>query len=51
MNFVSGFPKERKGNDAIWVIVDCLTKSVLFFPIKMTDSVNKLTKVYINEVV
>jgi len=51
MNFVSGFPKERKGNDAIWIIVDRLTKSVLFLPIKMTDSINKIAKVYINEVV
>ena len=51
MNFVLGFPKERKGNDAIWVIVDRLTKSILFLPIKMTDSVDKLAKVYINEVV
>jgi hypothetical protein len=51
MNFVSGFPKKRKGNDAIWVIVDRLTKSILLLPKKMTDSVDKLAKVYINEVV
>ena len=51
MDFVSGFPKRRKGNDAIWVIVDRLTKSALFLPIKMTDSVDKLAKIYINEVV
>jgi len=51
MDFVSGFPKGRKGNDAIWVIVDRLTKSALFLPIKMTDSVDKLAKIYINEVV
>jgi hypothetical protein len=48
---VSGFPKGRKGNDAIWVIVDRLTKSALFLPIKMTDSVDKLAKIYINKVV
>jgi len=51
MDFVSRFPKGRKGNDAIWVIVDRLTKSALFLPIKMTDSVDKLAKIYINEVV
>jgi hypothetical protein len=28
-----------------------LMKSVLFLPIKMTDSVNKLAKIYINKVV
>jgi len=51
MNFMLGFPRGRKGNDAIWVIVDWLTKSVLFLPIKMTDSVDKLANIYINEVV
>jgi len=51
MDFVSAFPKEKKGNDAIWVIVDRLTKFVLFLPIKMIDSVDKLAKIYINEVV
>jgi len=51
MDFVPGFPKGRKGNDVIWVIIDRLTKSTLFFPIKMIDSIDKLAKIYINEVV
>jgi hypothetical protein len=51
IDFVSGFPKGKKRNDAIWVIVDRLMKSVLFLPIKMTNSVNKLAKIYINKVV
>jgi hypothetical protein len=51
MDFVPGFPKGRKGNDVIWVIIDRLTKSTLFLPIKMTDSIDKLAKIYINEVV
>ena len=51
MDFVSGFFKGRKGNDAIWVIVDRLTKFVLFLFVKMTDSVDKFVKIYINEVV
>jgi hypothetical protein len=46
-----GFPRGRKGNDAIWVIIDWFMKSVLFLPIKMTDSVDKLANIYINEVV
>jgi hypothetical protein len=51
MDFVLGFPKGRKGNDAIWVIVDRLMKSALFLPVKMTDIVDNLAKIYINEVV
>jgi len=42
MDFISGLPRGKKGNDAIWVIVDRLIKSVLFLSIKMTDSINKL---------
>jgi len=37
MDFVSGLPKSRKGHNAIWVIVDRLTKSSLFLPMKMRD--------------
>jgi hypothetical protein len=51
MNFVLEFPKGKKGNDAIWIIVDCLTKAALFLPIRITDLVDKLFKIYINEVV
>jgi hypothetical protein len=50
-DFVMGLPRERKGNDAIWVVVDRLTKSVLFLPMKMIDSVDKLTKLYVNKVI
>jgi hypothetical protein len=48
---VLGFPRGRKGNDAIWVIIDRLTKSALFLPTKMIDLVDKLAKIYINKVI
>jgi len=51
MDFVTGLPRGKKGNDAIWVIVDRLTKSALFLPMKMTDLVDKLAKLYVNEVI
>jgi hypothetical protein len=51
MDFVSGLPRGKRGNDAIWVIVDRLTKFALFLPVKMTDPVDKLAKMYVNEVV
>jgi hypothetical protein len=51
MDFVSGLPRGKKGNDAIWVIVDRLTKFTLFLPMKMTDPVDKLARLYVNEVV
>jgi hypothetical protein len=50
MDFVSGLAREKKGNDAIWIIVDRLTKSALFFPIKITNPTNKLSRLYVIEV-
>jgi len=46
-----GITSGKKGNDAIWVVVDQLTKFALFFPMKMIDSVDKLAKLYVNEVI
>ena len=51
MDFVSSLPREKGGNDAIWAIVDQLTKSAHFLPMKMINSVYKLAKMYVNEVV
>ncbi|MCI97808.1 gag protease polyprotein, partial [Trifolium medium] len=34
MDFVGGLPRTAKGNEVIWVIVDCLTKSAHFIAIK-----------------
>ena len=36
MDFVRKLPRTPKGYDAIWVIIDCLTKSAHFLPIKQT---------------
>jgi hypothetical protein len=51
MDFVSGLPRGKKGNDAIWMIMDRLTKSALFLPMSMMNSVDILAKLYVNEVV
>ncbi|GJU79149.1 putative reverse transcriptase domain-containing protein [Tanacetum coccineum] len=44
-------PKTSSGQDTIWVIVDRLTKSAHFLPMKETDSTKKLTRQYLKEVV
>ena len=50
--FVTELPRGKKGNDAIWVVVDRLTKNLFcFFPYEMTNSVDKLAKLYVNEVI
>nr|GEY41358.1 reverse transcriptase domain-containing protein [Tanacetum cinerariifolium] len=51
MDFVLGLPRTLSGYDSIWVIVDCLTKSVHFLPMKKTDSIKKLAQLYLKEIV
>ncbi|GKF42772.1 putative reverse transcriptase domain-containing protein, partial [Tanacetum coccineum] len=49
MDFVSGLPRTPSGYDTIWVIVDRLTKSAHFLPMKKMDSMEKLTRLYLKE--
>ncbi|GJV24335.1 putative reverse transcriptase domain-containing protein [Tanacetum coccineum] len=51
MDFVSGLPRTPSGYDTIWVIVDRLTKSAHFLPMKKTDIIEKLTQLYLKEIV
>ncbi|GKB93001.1 putative reverse transcriptase domain-containing protein [Tanacetum coccineum] len=45
------FPKTAKDQDTIWVIVDRLTKSAHFLPMREDDTLEKLTRQYLKEVV
>ncbi|GJU10092.1 putative reverse transcriptase domain-containing protein [Tanacetum coccineum] len=51
MDFVTKLPKTLTGHDTIWVIVDLLTKSAHFIPIKVIDSMETITRLYIKEIV
>ena len=51
MHFVVGLPKTLGKFDSIWVIVDILTKSAHFIPVKVTYNAEKLAKIYISEIV
>ncbi|GKB79103.1 reverse transcriptase domain-containing protein [Tanacetum coccineum] len=51
MDFVTGLPRTSSCYDSIWVIVDRLTKSAHFLAMKKTDSMEKLTRLYLKEVV
>ena len=42
MDFMVGLPRCQSGHDTIWVIVDRLTKSAHFLPIRNSDSLDKL---------
>ncbi|KAI3667584.1 hypothetical protein L6452_42650 [Arctium lappa] len=51
MDFVTKLPKTLRGHDTIWVIVDRLTKSAHFLAMRETLPMEKLAKLYIDEVV
>jgi hypothetical protein len=46
MDFITGLPRTQKGYDAIWVIVDILTKVAHFIPVKTTYKGSQLAELY-----
>src|SRR5688572_9266732 len=51
MDFVVGLPKSKRHFDFIWVIVDRMTKSAHFLPVKTSYSSEYYAKLYIREIV
>ena len=51
MDFVIGLPRTSRKFDSIWVIVDRLTKSAHFLPVRTTYTVEEYAKLYIKEIV
>ncbi|GKD39439.1 putative reverse transcriptase domain-containing protein [Tanacetum coccineum] len=44
-------PRTGNGHDAIWVIIDRLTKSAHFLPIREDFKMDRLARLYLNEIV
>ncbi|WMV46374.1 hypothetical protein MTR67_039759 [Solanum verrucosum] len=51
MDFVVGLPRTRRQHDSIWVIIDRMTKSAHFIPVKVSLSTEDYAKLYIREIV
>ncbi|KAI3776282.1 hypothetical protein L1987_46057 [Smallanthus sonchifolius] len=51
MDFITKLPRTSSGYDSIWVIIDRLTKSAHFLPIREDFKVEKLARIYIDEIV
>ena len=51
MDFVTGLPRSPKGHEAIWVIVDRMTKTAHFILVKMNYALDQLAQIYIDEIV
>ena len=51
MDFVSGLPLMQKKHDLVWVIIDRLTKSAHFIPVRIDYSMDRLVELYVDEIV
>ncbi|GJT86950.1 putative reverse transcriptase domain-containing protein [Tanacetum coccineum] len=50
MDFVTKLPRTSSGHDTIWVIVDRLTKSAHFLPMREDYKMDRLARLYLNEI-
>ncbi|GJY19303.1 putative reverse transcriptase domain-containing protein [Tanacetum coccineum] len=51
MDFVTKSPRTSSGHDTIWVIMDRLTKSAHFLPMREDFKMDRLARLYLNEIV
>nr|GEV22849.1 putative reverse transcriptase domain-containing protein [Tanacetum cinerariifolium] len=51
MDFVTKLPRTSSGHDTIWVIMDRLTKSAHFLPMREDYKIDRLARLYLNEIV
>nr|GEX20058.1 putative reverse transcriptase domain-containing protein [Tanacetum cinerariifolium] len=51
MDFVTKLPRTSSGHDTIWVIMDRLTKSAYFLPMRENYKMDRLARLYLNEIV
>ena len=51
MDFITGLPRTQRGKDAIWVIVDTLTKVAHFIPVSTRYRANELAQLYVSRIV
>nr|GEX98448.1 reverse transcriptase domain-containing protein [Tanacetum cinerariifolium] len=51
MDFVTKLPSTSSGHDRIWVIVDRLTKSAYFLPMRKDYKMERLARLYLNEII
>ena len=50
MDFITGLPKSTKKNDAIMVVVDKLSKSAHFIPVKSTCKEIYIANIFMKEI-
>src|SRR3954464_3608131 len=51
MDFITGFPRTKKGNNAIFVVIDRLSKVAHFLPVRENITASQLADLYISRIV
>ena len=51
MDFITGFPKSQKGNNAIWVVIDRLSKVAHFLLVRDDIRASQLADLYMARIV
>ena len=51
MDFITGLPKTKHGHNAIWVVIDRLSKVAHFIPVREDIRTRKLAELYISRIV
>ena len=51
MDFIVGLPLTSQRHDSIWVIVDRLTKTAHFLPVRTTHTVKQYAELYLDRIV
>ena len=51
MDFMTQLPRTSREHEAVWVIVDHLTKSAHFLAMRMTVTLEEFCRLYIREIV
>src|ERR1041385_3534004 len=51
MDFIIGFPKTQKGNDAIFIVIYRLSKVAHFLPVRDSITASQLADLYVSRIV
>src|ERR1041385_7217017 len=51
MDFITGFPKSQRGNNAIFVVIDRLSKVAHFLPVRESITASQLADLYVSRIV
>ena len=51
MDFITGFPRTKRGNNAIFVVIDRLSKVAHFLPVRESITASQLADLYISRIV